>query len=290
MGLNLSIKYRGLLSGCNYDCHYCPFAKRVDDRETLARDVADLNRFVAWVEDHPNGNFRILFTPWGEALIRKPYQIALCRLSHMPQVSRVSIQTNLSCRLGWVSELDKETASLWCTYHPNEITVEKFLKQCAILDKANVSYCVGTVGTKDSFSAISTLRRKLPAHIYLWVNAYKDEGPEYYENSHIEFLESIDPYFSINLRDHPSLGRDCKAGEHAVAIDGKGDVRRCHFIPEIIGNIYDGSLEAALQPRLCNRSICDCHIGYSNIRDLELDSVFGGWALGRIISSNHNTN
>lgn len=289
MGLNLSIKYRGLLSGCNYDCHYCPFAKRVDDRETLARDAADLSRFVNWIEGQADGNFRILFTPWGEALIRKAYQSALCRLSQMPQVSRVSIQTNLSCGLGWVKDLDKDTASLWCSYHPEEVTADKFLSQCAKLETSGIAYCVGTVGTKDAFAAISELREKLPAHIYLWINAYKDEGPNYYSASDIKFLKTIDPKFGINLVNYPSLGRACNAGERTVSIDGKGDVRRCHFIPEIIGNIYDAPLESALRPRLCNREICDCHIGYSNIPDLDLDVIFGGWALGRMMPLNEKS-
>ena len=179
MGLTLSIKYRGLLSGCNYDCHYCPFAKRVDDRDTLASDAADLARFVDWAEGQSNDTLRILFTPWGEALIRKPYQSALCRLSHMPQVSRVSIQTNLSCGLGWLGGLDTDTASLWCTYHPEEVSAEKFLSQCAKLDDAGISYCVGTVGTKEAFKAIAELRRQLPSGgcvVLYWARCVHESG------------------------------------------------------------------------------------------------------------------
>ena len=127
------------------------------------------------------------------------------------------------------------------------------------------------------------LRRQLPAHIYLWINAYKDEGPDYYTASDIAFLKGIDPKFELNLVNYPSLGRTCHAGERAISIDGKGDVRRCHFIPDVIGNIYEGTLEDALRPRRCNREVCDCHIGYVNIPDLDLDSVFNGWALGRIM-------
>jgi len=278
MGLKLSIKYRGVLSGCNYDCHYCPFAKRVDERETLARDASDLNRFVNWIESRPDGDFRILFTPWGEALIRKAYQSALGRLSHMPQVSRVSIQTNLSCRLGGGDEINKESASLWCTYHPQEVTADKFLSQCAKLDQAEMAYCVGTVGTKDAFTAISELRDKLPDHIYLWINAYKDEGDGYYTSSEIAFLKNIDPNFEINLTNHPSFGRVCDAGERVVSIDGKGDLRRCHFIPEVIGNIYDETFENALRQRPCSQKTCDCHIGYSSIPDL--DSSLTSFAAG----------
>lgn len=282
MVVNLSIKYRGRLSGCNYDCAYCPFAKRVDDKTALQQDAAELGRFVDWA-DAQQGQLKILFTPWGEALIRKPYQEAMIRLSHMPHVARVSIQTNLSCALGWIQQLNTDTAALWCTYHPDEVPMDKFLGQCATLDAAGLSYSVGVVGFKSAFTHIEILRDRLPASTYLWVNAYKDEGKDYYSPEDIAFLTGIDRHFEINLAQYNSLGRACDGGFKSVSIDGKGDVRRCHFIPDILGNIYDGNLDAALQPRLCTRNICDCHIGYVSIPDLELDQVFGGWALGRIL-------
>ena len=36
--MNLSILYRGPLASCNYDCPYCPFAKRRDDPAALRAD------------------------------------------------------------------------------------------------------------------------------------------------------------------------------------------------------------------------------------------------------------
>ena len=41
--------YRGPLASCNYDCPYCPFAKRRDPPELLRADRAALTRFVAWM-------------------------------------------------------------------------------------------------------------------------------------------------------------------------------------------------------------------------------------------------
>ena len=39
--MNFSILYRGPLASCNYDCPYCPFAKRRDSRaQLLAEPVA----------------------------------------------------------------------------------------------------------------------------------------------------------------------------------------------------------------------------------------------------------
>jgi MoaA/NifB/PqqE/SkfB family radical SAM enzyme len=37
------------LASCNYDCPYCPFAKRHDPPELLRADRAALARFTDWV-------------------------------------------------------------------------------------------------------------------------------------------------------------------------------------------------------------------------------------------------
>ncbi len=283
MGLDISILYRGRLSGCNYDCGYCPFAKRIDDKDTLSQDATDLMRFVDWIETRKEDALRILFTPWGEALIRKSYQKALVHLSHLPQIKRVSIQTNLSCALGWIEALNPKTASLWCTYHPSEVSSDKFLEKCQILETAGIRYSVGIVGKKASFEKIAELKERLPEKAYLWVNAYKDDGPDYYNATDIDFLKSIDPHFTINLRNYDSFDRICRAGHESISIDGLGDIRRCHFIQNVIGNIHKENIEDILRPTRCSRKCCDCHIGYSNIPDLKLDDVFSGWALGRVI-------
>lgn len=282
MGLSLSILYRGVLSGCNYDCGYCPFAKRVDDKITLQKDANDLQRFVDWTTSRTRDHLRILFTPWGEALIRKPYQMALCALSHLPQVEAVTIQTNLSGSLCWLENLNPDSGSLWCTYHPDQVSLEKFLSQCQILDKANIPYSVGCVGKHDLMGDIQTLREKLPEDIYLWVNAFKDEGANYYHRTHVEFLEHVDPLFHVNLRNYKSFGKPCRAGHQSISVDGNGDMRRCHFISDIIGNIYETEVESILRPMPCTRKLCDCHIGYVNLPHLDLDRHYkNNWALGR---------
>ena len=92
--LDLSILYRGPLASCNYDCPYCPFAKRRDDPAALRADRAALDRFVDWAERNPDGDrISVLFTPWGEALTRSWYRRALLRLAGLAQVQRVAIQT-----------------------------------------------------------------------------------------------------------------------------------------------------------------------------------------------------
>jgi sulfatase maturation enzyme AslB (radical SAM superfamily) len=75
--MHFTILYRGSLISCNYGCEYCPFAKRQQTAAELAIDKQALERFVNWIFQHPQHQFSILFTPWGEALIHKCYQQAL---------------------------------------------------------------------------------------------------------------------------------------------------------------------------------------------------------------------
>jgi MoaA/NifB/PqqE/SkfB family radical SAM enzyme len=280
-GLELSILYRGPLRSCNYACPYCPFAKHKETRQEHTTDRAALERFVAWVGERQGDRISVLFTPWGEALVRKRYQKALEHLSHMPNVRRVAIQTNLSGRLEWVAECDKSRLALWATYHPSQSSRARFLAKCYELERRGVRYSVGVVGMKAHAGEIEALRQELPEHVYLWINAYKAR-PHYYSEAEVNFMEAIDPLFPVNLEDHASRGRACRAGHTVISVDGDGTIRRCHFIHRAIGNIYEQGWEEALRPRSCANQTCDCHIGYVHLEELRLSEVFGDGVLERV--------
>jgi len=272
----MKILYRGPLSSCNYACRYCPFAKAKESRESLKRDKQALSRFVEWVRGQTVEPIGILFTPWGEALIRRWYQKAIIDLSLMAHVKKVAIQTNLSCRLDWLEGCDKSKVALWTTFHPSFVARSRFMAQCQTLDQQGIVYSVGMVGLKEHINEIALLRRELRPEVYLWLNAYQ-EIQDYYTQAEREYLKSIDPLF--NATPHQSKGRRCQTGETVVTIDGDGDVRRCHFVKELIGNIYSGDM--VLKPRLCPNQFCDCHIGYVHLDDLGLYEVFGEGLLER---------
>jgi MoaA/NifB/PqqE/SkfB family radical SAM enzyme len=278
---HVRILYRGPLASCNYDCRYCPFAKRHETAAELKRDEAALARFVDWVARESSLELSILFTPWGEALIRRWYQQALARLSHLPHLRRVAIQTNLSCQLDWLMDCDLSRLSLWCTWHPTQIPLDEFLGQTRELETRGVRYSVGVVGLREAIDAIDELRSRLPASVYLWINAYKDE-PNYYRPGEIERLTSIDPHFRTNLADHPSRGMHCLAGETSLAVDGEGNIRRCHFVPEVLGNLYESNWQRVLARRTCPNDTCGCHIGYVNLPQLGQESLYGDGLLARI--------
>lgn len=279
--MNLSILYRGPLSSCNYACDYCPFAKRTETADELARDRACLERFVNWVGARSADDIGVLFTPWGEALVRGWYQSALAALTRMPHVSKAAIQTNLSCKLDWVEACDKAKLALWCTYHPAETTRERFLAKCRELIARGVRLSVGVVGLKEHLAEIDALRRELPPDVYLWVNAFKREA-DYYTPEMIAHLTRADPLFPLNNEYHASRGEPCRAGSGVISVDGDGTARRCHFIKEPIGNIYDADFASCLRERVCTNGACGCHIGYVHLDRLKLYDTFGAGVLERV--------
>ncbi|HEY7416270.1 MAG TPA: STM4011 family radical SAM protein [Ktedonobacteraceae bacterium] len=277
--MKLSILYRGPLSSCNYGCDYCPFAKHRETREEHERDRLALERFLDWVSARSQDQIAIFFTPWGEALVRKRYQDAFVRLSTLPHVTKVAIQTNLSCRLDWTECCDKAKIALWTTYHPSQTSRERFLAKCRELITRDVRFSVGVVGLPEYMEEIMALRKELPQQIYLWINAYKRHP---YSSAEMSRLSEIDPLFPLNTRHYPSLGHPCRAGHSVISVDGDGVVRRCHFIKTPIGNLYSPDFEQCLSERLCTNTTCHCHIGYVHMPELQLDDVFGDGILERI--------
>jgi hypothetical protein len=277
--MDLTILYRGPLASCDYACPYCPFAKRRDTPEQLRADRAALERFTDWAKGQSGDRLSLLFTPWGEGLVRSWYRRALVELSHEAHVERVAIQTNLSCRTDWLAEADLDSLALWCTYHPGQTPYDRFLTKTRQLAQRGVRFSVGVVGLPDHLGDARRLRAALPSEVYVWVNAA--EGHTYTDDEAARWA-AIDPLFPYSRHPHRSAGLPCRTGESVLSVDGEGTVRRCHFVRAELGNLYDGSYRKALQPRPCPLSVCDCHIGYVHLETLPLYDVFAGGVLERI--------
>ncbi|MCQ0025131.1 STM4011 family radical SAM protein [Streptomyces somaliensis DSM 40738] len=277
--MDLTLLYRGPLASCDYDCPYCPFAKRRDGAEQLRADRAALERFTGWAAAPAGDRLSVLFTPWGEGLVRSWYRRALVELSHLPHVRRVAIQTNLGCRTDWLADADPDTVALWCTYHPGQTPYERFLAKTRDLADRGVRHSVGIVGLPEHLQDARRLRAALPAHVYLWVNAAEGRA---YTDEEAAAWTAVDPLFPYSRHPHRSGGLPCRTGESVVSVDGDGTVRRCHFVRSELGNLYDGSYRAALAPRPCPLAVCDCHIGYVHLETLPLYDVFAGGVLERI--------
>lgn len=277
----LTLLYRGSLTSCNYSCSYCPFAKRRDTRATLARDAAEVQRFVDWVGqgDRP---MRVLFTPWGEALVRRHYREAMLALAAMGHVTQVALQTNLSGPLGWLAQAPAGRLSLWCTYHPEQTPLPRFVARVQRLRALGVRHSVGVVARREHYEAIHALMAALPENTPVWLNAYDRRGPGYYTPDDLAWMEALDPWFRHNHAPGRSRGVACRAGSEVLSVDAAGDVQRCHFIPQRLGNLYTDPLDDLLAERPCSRIKCDCFIGYAHRRDLGIHEAFGDGVLARI--------
>ncbi len=279
----LTLIYRGPLSSCNYACHYCPFAKRREKRRELELDRQSLQRFVSWLQAQSEFRFQVMFTPWGEALIRRYYRDALEQLSGLPHIEKLVVQTNLSGPLGFARRC-RGKLRLWATYHPQWTSGPDFLRRCQKLYGWDIRVSVGCVGLEEHLPAILWMRQNLPADVYLWINAVKAALPGLKPEVRQRFGE-LDPLFELNTQAYPSRGRACRGGHEVLSIDGEGTMRTCHFQPEVLGNLYQPNWSQALRPRLCHTESCRCYIGYIHLPHLQLERTYGAGLLERIPNS-----
>ncbi len=280
--MNLSILYRGPLSSCNYGCDYCPFAKHTETDEEHAADARALERFFQWVESRRDDQLSVLFTPWGEALVRKalPAGVDPADEPAAGGKSRHSDQSFLPIGL----DRQPATNENWACGRRSirrRPTEPLFVAKCLDADRRGVRFSVGAVGMKEHAAEIAALRRDLPPHIYVWVNAYK-RVPDYYTPDELRHYTAIDPLFPLNNQRHPSFGRACRAGHSVISVDGDGTMRRCHFIREPLGSLYAPDFAEALRQRPCTNETCGCHIGYVHLPHLKLYEVFGDGVLERV--------
>lgn len=279
--MKVDILYRGPLESCNYGCDYCPFAKKEESAAAQARDQAALRRFLGWIRARPAGDrIGVLFTPWGEALVRPWYRDALAELTHLETVRRAAIQTNLSVPLDWVDGCVAERLGVWATYHPEWTDRRRFVRRIRSLHERGASVSAGIVGFARFSSELEALRAELPPEVYLWINAPKRY--ESFDRESVARLEQIDPLFGYNTQYHRSRGERCYTGNDVVSVDGEGNIRRCHFVDRILGNLYRDELHTLLADRPCPAKTCGCHLGYVHLEHLGLRARFGEGILERV--------
>jgi hypothetical protein len=149
-----------------------------------------------------------------------------------------------------------------------------------------VPFSVGIVGTRDNLAEAEMLRSRLAADVYLWVNAYKRE-PGYYSEADLARLRAVDPWFDLNNQHYPSLGQPCTAGQRAVYLDDVGDLRRCFFVGEVIGNLFRDGWRTLDAPLGCPVRTCHCFVGQMHVVDLDFRTVYGKSLAARIPRAYH---
>jgi MoaA/NifB/PqqE/SkfB family radical SAM enzyme len=277
--MSLLVLFRTRLEWCNYTCGYCPWnatARRVP-ADVFREDEARLTRILDRVAELPD-TVEFFITPKAEYLVLPYWRLAVGRLLALPQVERVTVQTNLSFDLApFLDGVDTSRLALWTTYHPTEVSEEELEGLYAkwdLLLRRGVTFSVGIVGTRENLPHLHRLRRRLDPRVYVWVNAYQRE-PDYYSPADLDEVRSIDPYFDLNNQNYPSRGKPCTAGQRAVYLDDEGDLRRCFFVGEVIGNLFRDGWRRLPAPAACPRTGCHCYVGHMHIVELDFRSVYG---------------
>jgi MoaA/NifB/PqqE/SkfB family radical SAM enzyme len=277
--MSLLVLFRTRLEWCNYTCGYCPWnaTERRVPAEEFRADETRLNRVVDRVAELPEP-VEFFITPKAEYLVLPYWRAAVGRLLSLPQVERVTVQTNLSFDVaGFLDGVNAARLALWTTYHPGEVPpaeVDALHAKWELLRRRGVPFSVGVVGTRENLPHLEALRRRLHPSVYVWVNAYQRE-PDYYRAEELAAVRAIDPWFDLNNQHFPSRGRPCTAGQRAVYLDDEGDLRRCFFVGTVLGNLFRDGWRRLDAPHACPRDTCHCYVGHMHIVELDFRSVYG---------------
>lgn len=267
-----TIYYRGYLKSCNYRCGYCPFSKNEMSKEELKKDKECLDKFIKYLDSSADSAVTVFFIPYGEVLIHDYYLETIADLSSRDYIDKICVQTNNSFDLHKLTYSDK--IRLWCSYHPTQVSFEKFLAKCKDMYEAVYEFSVGAVADYSQIENLTLMRRQLPPDVYMWLNKLR----KYSEVEIKEFL-NIDPLFGLQLERIKSDTSKCTAGKESVYIDHMGNIYACNISKYKMGNIYDKTFN----PANCASPFCSCFLAYSNRTDLQLLNLFKDEKLLRVM-------
>ncbi len=276
-----NVYYRGSLKTCNYSCSYCSFARKETIPETK-EDKKELTHFYDWIKKS-NSTMRLMFLPYGEALIHLYYQEAIIRFSQLDNIKGISCQTNLSFnthsfiqRLK-ASHVDVSIIKLWASFHPEMVVIEEFVDKVHFLKEEGLELAVGVVGSKNNKNIIAELRQQLDPQLYLFINAIQ-RSRQRLDEEDIAFFSSIDPLFRFDYKNVKADFEICKGGKTTFFVNSKGDIYACPRSSHKGGNIY---IDNEFKTFICNKKVCDCYITYSNMPS-SLSEMMGEGSFFRI--------
>jgi hypothetical protein len=251
----------------------------------LERDEARFERFVEhFIKQTPEwGTEALLILPDGKALLKPYYWTGMARISCMDTISAVGARTDLSFSIfKSLKAFDgaggyREKLRLCAVFHPELMTLARFLSQCQKLIKENISFSVGVFGTPDNLDMIQELRRSLSPDIYLWIESMAEISYPYSIEEEMAF-QSIDPLFSKEWAYRPADKCQC---QNRLFVESDGKMRLCVSGQYMEGNwsrITDG-----LPALECRQTICSGgYLAYGGRNDYEHAAVFGRYPMFRI--------
>jgi len=287
------IIYRSRLEWCNFTCEYCYWHNKGDSIKLNKQEAADdkimLHKIIDRLQEKSDFEFEFFFTPAAEVIALPYYRQAMQKLIQLENCRVVTAQTNLSWNVkSFLEKIDqnlKHKIRFWATFHPTEMDEskqEKWIEKVRHLKNEGIKFSVGAVGIKKNIPSIQKMKLVLDdLGIFFWVNAYKRyEG--YYNVEEIEALESVDPFFKRNNQFILHKNKPCSAGKSSFYLTDTGDIRRCNWVDDIIGNIYDDNFQPFTENNLCEAARCQCYVGHMMIPSEKYEEVYGDFRCSRI--------
>jgi hypothetical protein len=158
-------------------------------------------RFIHKAKD--DNSKALLILPDNTALLKPYYWTGMGHISRLDTMEAIGTCTDLTCSINKslktfdASGGRREKLRLCAMFHPEKITLTKFIQQCQRLIKENISFSVGTPGYPHRMEVIRQLRNRLSPEIHVWIESIVNSGLFYSQEEENAF-RSIDPYFSLD--------------------------------------------------------------------------------------------
>jgi hypothetical protein len=259
---------------CNYDCPYCPqthdrHAPKGEGKTAHAFDNYPLEQWLEAFDRHFTGKRLSLVITGGESMIDRKAMVPLLNtLSARDNTDSIRIDTNAWWKPEQYADLDRSKIILMCTFHPSQVTEEKFFERIeAILAAGFRIGMVNYVMNADNLPRYEHYRERMARlGVPLHPNPLWGEGGEY-APADLELLRASLPALDFDYRTGLVSPKDkaCLFPSLAWEMDFRGDIHvGCHKGRR--GSFFDDSLPALFGgPTPCPAMKCACLDKYSFI-------------------------
>ncbi|MEV5747920.1 radical SAM protein [Actinoallomurus sp. NPDC052308] len=281
---------------CNFRCTYCvsinDYAKS-NAADWPPEDQARFEKIVDWIADRP---FRVgvRLATLGEPFASRPFLSKAAQLSTRPNTDFVELVTNGSLLKRRLEQLDREgdisRISLWVTYHPTEIPLQRFIANARFAQERYGCFVVvnGLLFPDNEQQVVDLKRAAEDAGLRFNLDLGYDPLTPHGVHTELQVMvpilrerEEDGVARAVRLGVHPELldlnmaamrdlrGQLCSAGHNYFYIGIRGDVYRCSRYQALdkdrIGNVLDDGFD--LQLSRAPWTACGAGFGCGNKED-----------------------
>ena len=266
--LNLRSSIAGRCRAATTTARYCPFAKQHETRGRAARRPRGARRASsAGSAQRPDGTLSVLFTPWGEALIRRWYQQALVA-AEPPAARRQGRDPDepvLPARLGRDCDRRQARPVVHLSSRADD-RGQRSSANAASWTQRGVRFSVGVVGLHEHIDEIEALRAELPTRRLPVDQRLQGRARLLPPQQSGRGWQRVDPLFPDQQYTarfaEPSLPRRARRG---LGGRRRHNLRRCHFVDAdrqpLRGGLADGARPAhpaRTRPAAATSATCCC--------------------------------